>query len=175
MHRVVVTGAGAYSPLGIGWDESLACLQSRKNCVEVIKDWDVYEGLNTRLGAKVRHFDLTEDFTRKKTRCMGRVSILATAACQTALMDAGLFDDPLLESGRVGDAYGSSTGSNRWFEFGIEAHTVIIGAAHNSHICISITKHYVSECWSLQVIGRCGTEIESVVTGSSKTSGCVRW
>jgi glycine dehydrogenase subunit 2 len=42
---------------------------------------------------------------------MGRVSILATAASQAALEDAGLIDDPVLHSGRMGVAYGSSTGS----------------------------------------------------------------
>jgi 3-oxoacyl-[acyl-carrier-protein] synthase II len=42
---------------------------------------------------------------------MGRVALLATAASETALGDAGLLGDPILKSGRAGVAYGSSTGS----------------------------------------------------------------
>jgi 3-oxoacyl-[acyl-carrier-protein] synthase II len=42
---------------------------------------------------------------------MGRVALLATAASEQALRDAGLLEDPILHSGRVGVAYGSSTGS----------------------------------------------------------------
>jgi 3-oxoacyl-[acyl-carrier-protein] synthase II len=111
MHRVVVTGVGAFSPIGSRWEDIEARLRSRKNGVRRMDAWDVYEGLNTRLGAPVPDFVLPESFTRKKTRSMGRVSRMATAASETALRDAGLLDDPILQSGRVGVAYGSSSGS----------------------------------------------------------------
>jgi 3-oxoacyl-[acyl-carrier-protein] synthase II len=42
---------------------------------------------------------------------MGRVSLMATAASEVALQDAGLLGDPILQSGRVGVSYGSSSGS----------------------------------------------------------------
>jgi 3-oxoacyl-[acyl-carrier-protein] synthase II len=42
---------------------------------------------------------------------MGRVSLMATSASENALIDAGLLDDPVLTSGSVGVAYGSSSGS----------------------------------------------------------------
>jgi 3-oxoacyl-[acyl-carrier-protein] synthase II len=74
-------------------------------------DWKVYDGLNTRLGAPVSQFDLPASFTRKRIRSMGRVALLATAASERALADSGLLDDPVLQSGRVGISYGSSTGS----------------------------------------------------------------
>lgn len=111
MHRVVITGAGAFSPIGNSWEDIEARLRSRRNGVRHMESWDVYEGLNTRLGAPVPDFALPEGFTRKKTRSMGRVSRLATVASETALRDAGLLDDPVLRSGRVGVAYGSSSGS----------------------------------------------------------------
>jgi 3-oxoacyl-[acyl-carrier-protein] synthase II len=111
MHRVVVTGVGAFSPIGSGWEEIEAHLRSLRNGVRHMESWDTYEGLNTRLGAPVSHFAPPQSFTRKKTRSMGRVSLMATAASEIALRDAGLLDDPLLQSGRVGIAYGSSSGS----------------------------------------------------------------
>jgi len=110
-HRVVITGFGAYSPIGNDWDEVEPHLRSLKNGVRYIEDWDVYDGLHTRLGAPISCFELPDSFTRKKTRSMGRVALLGTAATEMALRDAGLLDDPVLQSGRAGTSYGSSTGS----------------------------------------------------------------
>jgi 3-oxoacyl-[acyl-carrier-protein] synthase II len=45
------------------------------------------------------------------TRSMGRVSMLAVRATELALQDAGLQDDPSIKDGRMGIAYGSSSGS----------------------------------------------------------------
>jgi 3-oxoacyl-(acyl-carrier-protein) synthase len=39
----VVTGIGAYSPLGIGWEETLASLKSLTNRIRVIESWEVYD------------------------------------------------------------------------------------------------------------------------------------
>jgi 3-oxoacyl-[acyl-carrier-protein] synthase II len=110
-HRVVITGFGAYSPIGNTWAEVEPRLRSRVSGIRHMDDWDEYEGLNTRLAAPVREFVLPAGFSRKATRTMGRVSLLATAATEAALQDAGLLGDPILKSGRAGVAYGSSTGS----------------------------------------------------------------
>ena len=111
MHRVVITGVGAYSPVGSTWPEVEKNLRSLKNRVQHMEAWDQYDGLHTRLGAPVLDFEMPEHFTRKQTRSMGRVSRMATAASETALRDAGLLDNPVLKSGRAGIAYGSSSGS----------------------------------------------------------------
>jgi len=76
-----------------------------------MEPWEEYEGLHTKLAAPVGQFEVPASFTRKKTRTMGRVSQLAVAATERALADAGLLEDPVLQSGRVGVAYGSCTGS----------------------------------------------------------------
>lgn len=110
-HRVVVTGIGAYSPIGNDWQETESGLRSLKNGVRYVEEWAAYDGMNTRLGAPVPDFEMPLSFTRKKIRSMGRVSLMATAASEKALRDAGLLDDPILQSGRVGIAYGSSSGS----------------------------------------------------------------
>jgi 3-oxoacyl-[acyl-carrier-protein] synthase II len=107
----VITGVGAYSPIGNDWPEIEANLRSRNSGVQHIDAWDEYDGLNTKLGAPISHFKAPASFTRKRTRSMGRVALLATAASEIALRDAGLLNNPVLESGRVGVAYGSSTGS----------------------------------------------------------------
>ena len=111
MHRVVVTGMGGYSPVGNSWEEIEATLRAGKNRIQHMAAWDIYDGLNTRLGGPVQNFEKPPHFTRKKTRSMGRVSLMATAASEDALRDAGLLEDEILGSGRVGVAYGSSSGS----------------------------------------------------------------
>lgn len=111
MARVVVTGVGGYSPIGNSWDDIHANLRIRTSGVRHIDAWDIYQGLNTKLGAPVRDFSPPEHFTRKRTRSMGRVALMATVATEKALIDAGLLNDPILTSGRTGVSYGSSTGS----------------------------------------------------------------
>jgi 3-oxoacyl-[acyl-carrier-protein] synthase II len=109
--RVVVTGVGAYSPIGNDWAEVEANLRLRASGIRYIEEWEQYQGLHTKLAAPVAKFDLPSSFNRRRTRSMGRVAMLATAASQKALLDAGLLDDPILRSGRAGVAYGSCTGS----------------------------------------------------------------
>ena len=112
MTRVVVTGFGALSPLGHDWATVQTRLKSRQNAIQKIEEWADYEGLNTQVGAPAQPFELpTERYNRKSTRSMGRVALMAVRASEIALQDAGLLGDPVLKSGRVGIAYGSSSGT----------------------------------------------------------------
>jgi 3-oxoacyl-[acyl-carrier-protein] synthase II len=109
--RVAVTGMAGISPLGNDWASVRERLGQYRNAVVHMEEWDNYEGLNTRLGAPAAPFELSDRFNRKTTRSMGRVSLLATRATELALEDAGLLDHPLLKSGDMGVAFGSSVGS----------------------------------------------------------------
>lgn len=111
MKRVVVTGVGAISPLGNDWASVHAALRGLKNCVRKIAEWEAYDGLITQLGAPARAFDLPPHYNRKSTRSMGRVALMATRASELALADAGLLGNPLVRSGSMGIAYGSSAGT----------------------------------------------------------------
>jgi len=109
--RVVITGAAAISSLGHDWDSIASSLRAMENKVVRMPDWDRFNGLNTRLAAPVTDFVVPAHYSRKKIRSMGRVSLMATRASELALEAAGLLGDPLLTSGDMGIAYGSSTGS----------------------------------------------------------------
>lgn len=111
IRRVVVTGMGGVTAFGDNWQDVAAGLKSGKNAVRHMPEWQIYDGLNTLLGAPVDNFTLPEHYTRKRIRAMGRVSLLATRATELALTQAGLLDDAILTSGETGIAYGSSTGS----------------------------------------------------------------
>lgn len=56
--RVVVTGAAGISPIGNDWPGILARLRERRNAVQRMDEWDIYEGLNTKLAAPAAAFDL---------------------------------------------------------------------------------------------------------------------
>ncbi|WP_370980098.1 beta-ketoacyl-ACP synthase [Agaribacterium sp. ZY112] len=109
--RVVVTGMAGISSLGHDWQSFGSALKEGRSGIIAMPEWDRYLDLNTRLAGPIRDFEIPAHYTRKKTRSMGRVALMATRASELALEDAGLLGDPILNSGQVGVAYGSSTGS----------------------------------------------------------------
>jgi 3-oxoacyl-[acyl-carrier-protein] synthase II len=109
--RVVVTGMAGISPIGNNWPDVERSLRARQNAVRTMDEWADIVGLNTRLGAPAAPFELpAERYSRKRTRSMGRVALLACLASEWALADAGLLGHPVLTSGRTGVSCGSSTG-----------------------------------------------------------------
>ena len=111
MKRVVVTGMGGVTALGDRWEQVEAALERGVNAVRRVHDWDYIESLHTRLACPLPRFDPPDHYPRKKTRSMGPVSLYAVRASEYALADAGLLDDPSIKDGRMGVAYGSSSGS----------------------------------------------------------------
>lgn len=111
LRRVAVTGMGGITSLGQSWTEVGHSLRNNVSGIELMHEWERYRDLNTRLGGPVRKFKTPPHFTRKVTRSMGRVSVLATYASELALKEAGLLGDESIRDGRMGVAYGSSTGS----------------------------------------------------------------
>jgi 3-oxoacyl-[acyl-carrier-protein] synthase II len=111
MRRVVITGMAGICALGSDWPTIEAGLRRGRNAVRRMPEWDIYKDLNTRLAAPIADFEPPAHWNRKQLRSMGRVSQLAVRSAELALEDAGLLGDPLLRSGRVGVACGSSIGS----------------------------------------------------------------
>ena len=109
--RVVITGMGAVTALGANWKAFSASLRANRSGVRKAPELADLGGMNTRLAAPIDDFELPAHYTRKKTRSMGRVSLLATRSTEFALAEAGLVDDEILRSGRVGLSYGSTSGS----------------------------------------------------------------
>ena len=119
MRRVVVTGMSCITALGNDWQTFENNLRQKQNGIRYIEDWDQYDDLVTRLGGPVLDFEKPAHYPRKKVRSMGRVALMSTVATEQALEDAGLLNDPLVTSGNMGVAYGSSSGSTTAFkEFG---------------------------------------------------------
>ena len=107
--RVVITGLGIASPLGSTLDSAFNRLKTYKNCVQVWEKLTEYDRLNTSLGAPVIGFEVPSHFTRKITRTMGRISVMAVKTAEDALIDANLLGDEIVKT--AGVSYGSSMGS----------------------------------------------------------------
>ncbi len=110
LKRVVVTGMAGISPIGNDWQQVAARLKMQSTGIQIIPEWEKYIGLNTRLGAPA-DFIKPLHYSRKQTRSMGRIAVMATYATELALIDAGLLNNPCLKSGQTGIAYGSCAGS----------------------------------------------------------------
>jgi 3-oxoacyl-[acyl-carrier-protein] synthase II len=111
MKRVVITGMAGITALGDCWETIEGRLRAGRNAVRRMGEWDYFDTLNTRLGVPIDDFQTPAHYPRKMIRSMGRVSLLAVRASEMALGDAGLLDDPMIRDGRMGIAYGSSSGS----------------------------------------------------------------
>ncbi|WP_158972346.1 beta-ketoacyl-ACP synthase [Paraglaciecola sp. L3A3] len=111
MKRVVVTGMASITALGDNWQTFEAGLRKKKNAVIRMAEWQDVKGLNTDLAAPILDFKKPEHYTRKQTRSMGRLSVMATRSAELALEQSQLLNSEVLTNGDTGVAYGSSIGS----------------------------------------------------------------
>jgi 3-oxoacyl-[acyl-carrier-protein] synthase II len=111
MHRVAVTGTGGVTAFGSEWSEIEARFRAGRNAVRYMPEWERFADLNSKLAAPIPSFEPPGHWTRKQTRGMGRVALLAVAAAERALRRAELLGSPLLTGGATGVACGSSIGS----------------------------------------------------------------
>lgn len=87
--RVVVTGLGLVTSLGIGWRENWEAAVAGRSGAGVIDTFDRLD-TDTTIACQVRGFVPTDFIEHKSARRMDRFSQLAVAAGRIALDDAGL-------------------------------------------------------------------------------------
>ena len=92
MCRVVVTGLGLVTPLGLDVDASWAALVAGHSGVAPITLFDA-TGYRTRFAAEVKGFTPDPYIERRKLKELDRYSQFAVAAAVMAWRDAGLADD----------------------------------------------------------------------------------
>ena len=100
---------GIASPLGSTVENAFMRLKTYENCVQFWEKLTEYDRLNSALGAPVIGFEAPSHFTRKITRTMGRISVMAVKTAEDALIDANLLGDEIVKT--AGVSYGSSMGS----------------------------------------------------------------
>lgn len=105
--RVVVTGYGALTPLGISAEESWNNAVAGQSGVGNVTLFDVAD-MPCQIGGEVKAFDPKQYMEKKAARRMGRSAQLAVAAWQMAREDAKL--SVLPDAERVGVMLGTAIG-----------------------------------------------------------------
>src|ERR1700759_441859 len=104
MRRVVVTGMNGITSLGEDWPVLREAFMGGVSGVKRIPEWERLTDLGTRLGAPADWFQHEGLYKRQQMRSMGRVAAMSVKTAERALAQAGLTDNPLLRTSRVGVA-----------------------------------------------------------------------
>ncbi|MEZ6188352.1 MAG: beta-ketoacyl-ACP synthase II [Planctomycetota bacterium] len=106
--RVVVTGVGAVSPMGVGADALWNGVKAGQSGIGPITLFDTKDFPVTFAG-EVKGFDVGEHFDKKEARHLDRVTQFAMVASREAVKDAGL-DLESEDTTRIGAIIGSGIG-----------------------------------------------------------------
>src|SRR2546426_11715097 len=103
--RVVITGLGVVTSLGIGAESFWETILAGKSGVSEITSFDT-TGFSTRIAAEIKEWDPERYMERKEAKRMDRFVQFAVVASQLALADSGLQITPQNAEG-VGVLIGS--------------------------------------------------------------------
>ncbi|MFO0646639.1 MAG: beta-ketoacyl-ACP synthase II [Polyangiales bacterium] len=110
MRRVVVTGIGLVTPLGVGVDPSWSALLAGQSGAAPITLFDA-AGYRTRFAAEVKGFSPDPWINHRKLKELDRYSQFAVVSAVMAWADAGLGDElPQRERDRIGTIVGVGIG-----------------------------------------------------------------
>ncbi len=106
--RVVITGIGVISPIGIGKEKFTESLKNGVSGVDLISSFDVSQ-YPTKIAAEVKDFNPEDYIEKKKVRRMDRFCQFALAAAKMAIEDSQL-DLNKEDLSRIGVIIGSGIG-----------------------------------------------------------------
>jgi len=106
--RVVITGLGAVTPVGIGKDEFWQALLAGKSGVSTITRFDASQ-YTTQIAGEVKGFDAVEYIDKKEAKRMDRCTHFAVAATKMAFTDSGM-DLDAEDKTRIGTMVGTGIG-----------------------------------------------------------------
>ncbi len=112
--RVVITGIGLVSPVGVGREATWQSLLAGRSGIGRITAFDT-EGYASRLGAEVKDFDPGELVDAKDRKKFDRYAQFALVAAEEAMAQAGLLAAPP-DGERMGVIIGSGIGGMLTFE-----------------------------------------------------------
>ena len=109
--RVVITGMGAVTPIGLGLKEYWSGLIEGRNGVDLITHFDTTK-FDTKFAAEVKSFNPEDFMDKKTTRRMDRFCQFAVATAVMAMKDSDI-DLEKVDKDRFGVIYGSGIGGMR--------------------------------------------------------------
>ena len=125
--RVVITGAGVISSIGVGVDDFWRhCLQAKSVVAPVPEQWLKYADLRSRLWSPLHYDPESLGITRMERLQLDPVAVLAIGAAHEAIQQAGLtlvpatersraYVLPEVDSARVGVYFGTGIGGAHSF------------------------------------------------------------
>ena len=157
--RVVVTGLGIITPIGIGVDGLRAGLRSGRSGVGTITHFDTSR-LASHMAAEVHGFDPLPYLDGKKLKRLDKFSQFAVAASKMAVADARL-DLRIEDTDRVGVCLGTALGGVGFAEEQYPAFMAEGPRGVNPMLALSV----------FNGAGSCNVAIELGVTGPSTANG----
>ncbi|HLJ47337.1 MAG TPA: beta-ketoacyl-ACP synthase II [Bryobacteraceae bacterium] len=103
--RVVVTGVGLVTSLGIGTEETWQAIREGRNGISRIEQFDA-SAFNCRIAGEIKDFEPSKFIERKEIKKMGRFIQVAIAATEFAIQRSGLVIE-----GEFGERVGVYIGS----------------------------------------------------------------
>ena len=118
MRRVVVTGLGIVSSIGVGKDAVSQALRQAQSGIVLQPDY-VERGFRSQVAGTIK-IELEDHIDRRALRFMGPPAGYAYIAMQEALADSGLEETDYAENDRVGLVIGSGGPSMQWQTYAME-------------------------------------------------------
>lgn len=106
--RVVITGIGLITPLGVGQENNWNALVSGQSGIDLISHFDAAD-YSSKIAGEVKDFDALEFIEKKDLRKMDPFIQYAVAAADLAVLDSEI-DPAALEGDRIGVHVGSGIG-----------------------------------------------------------------
>jgi 3-oxoacyl-[acyl-carrier-protein] synthase II len=107
--RVVITGLGVISSIGIGWQEFWNSLLEGKSGISPVTSFDTTKHF-THNGGEIKKFNPEDFILKEDLKFYSRASQLAFAAAKLAIKDSVLSEKDILNT-KVGTCIGTTTGS----------------------------------------------------------------
>jgi len=157
--RVVITGIGAITPIGLGVEQLWTGLQDRRSAVKTLTRFDP-SPFKSHVAAQVDDFHPADHLEERKLRRLDRFGQFSTAAARLALSDAAL--DPGREDrDRIGVMMGTALGG---VGFGEQQYSRFLeGGARNVDPALALTVFAGA--------ASCNIAIEVGATGPNATNG----
>ena len=158
MRRVVISGIGAISSLGLTLDEVSASLRHARSGIALVPERKAL-GFRSGLTGVVKGFDVAARFDRKERKTMGQAAAYGCAAAQDAIADSKLPAERLAQPD-VGLIFGNDStcdGANDLFNgLAKEKRTSALGTGHiikvmNSSVTMNLSALTGARgaCWTL--------------------------
>lgn len=164
--RVVITGMGALTPMGMDVAESWESVLTGRSGIRRVTRWDASE-FPCQIGGEIPTFKATDyGLNRKEARRMGRASQFAVAALRMAQADAGL-PETVADPERSGVMMGTAIGGFDRMENAIETYRkkgwTRVNPFALSSALPNIPSHHIS--LAANTVGPIGTQVTACAAG----------